>query len=328
MYKNSDRVFCVYKRGIKGYNMRLLFEGSNYDKKASKILVDGKLFNQQTADNVIDAIRKDDIGAFKYTKGVSWIEKYLMGIARMIVEESGSNVQKAVEFLNGYAPTVDYYLNWVRENRNLSPNPVEFDKEFNERMHFSDVVDFVEKMQDEEDAESDERLRNMEFSNSDYTLVPITSYEQMNRDYGGPITGDCIVDRNGECLTDWCHANGKGVYDAWTRNGNRFFVLEKDGWRDIPFDAESNNMNPKDEYGNSLIAILVDRNGRLKRSTLRCNHVGVPAGKTADNIYRTYADLSDVVGFNVQKAVKEQLGLLESVIRKFSKQLKESMKRK
>ena len=304
--------------------MRLLFEGSNYDKKASKVLVDGRLFTQQIADNVIDAIRKKDIGAFKYTKGVSWIEKYLIGIARMIVEESGSNVQKAVEFLNGYAPIIDYYLNWVRENRNLSPNPVEFDREFNERMHFSDVVDFVEKMQEEEDAESNDRLSKMEFSNSDYTLVPITSYEQMNRDYGGPITGDCVVDSDGDCDSDWCHANDKGVYDAWTNNGNRFFVLEKDGWRDIPFNEESNMNNPKDDYGNSLIAILVDRNGRLKRTTLRCNHVGIPAGKTADNIYRTYADLSEVVGFNVQKAIKEQLGLLESVMKKFYKSIREN----
>lgn len=308
--------------------MRLLFEGTHYDKKASKILVDNKLFNPDTAERVIDCVKKQDIGALKYTQGVAWLDKYLIGIARMIVEESGGSVTGAVNFLNEYAPTIDYYLTWVRENRNSMPNPVEFDREFNERMHYSDVVDFVEKMQEEEEAESDERLKNMTFGRTDYTLVPITSYRQMNDSYGGPITGDCVVDENGECESDWCHANGVGVYNAWTSNGRRFFVLEKNGWRNIPFDAKSNEINPKDEYGNSLIAILVDRNGKLKRTTLRCNHVGIPAGKTADNIYRTYADLSEVVGFNVAKAVKEQLGLLESAITKFSNKLSESMHRK
>lgn len=308
--------------------MKLLFEATHYNSQAEDMIVKNGLFSHAIAHAIVDGIRKEDIGALKYTKGVNWIEKYIIGIVRMMIDEANGSSGRAVQFLRGYAPTFDYYLTWVRENRNSMPNPVAFDTKFNKEMSYADVLAEVERMQEEEEAESEARLSNMSFGHSDYTLVPITSFNQMNRDYGGPVTGNCEVDEDGNCESDWCHANDRGVFDAWTSGGGKFFVLEKNGWKNIKFDEQSNLRTPKDDYGNSLIAILVDRNGKLRRSTLRSNHVGIPAGKTADQIYRTYADLSEVVGFNVEKEVKKQLGLYESMMKRFARNVSIRMNNK
>ena len=104
----------------------------------------------------------------------------------------------------------------------------------------------------------------MKFSNSsNYTLVPIDSYEQMHKLYGGHWTGDG-TDEEGEYAgnggTSWCHTNSKNTYANWTKGGHRFFVLQHNNWKDIPFNEKTNKeMSGKDDYGNSLIAILVNK---------------------------------------------------------------------
>ena len=104
----------------------------------------------------------------------------------------------------------------------------------------------------------------------------------MHRLYGGRATGDGSSDQYaGNGGTAWCHTNSKDVYDSWVKNGGKFFVLQNNDWQNIPFNKESNENNPKDDYGNSLIALLVSRTGKLKKATLRCNHVGVSSN--ADN---------------------------------------------
>ena len=176
-----------------------------------------------------------------------------------------------------------------------------------DKMSYQDVKDFLDELQAERDKESKDKLSQMEFNQSNFSLVPINSYEEMHSKYGGRATGDGSSDKYaGGGGTAWCHTNNEGVYNGWTQGGNKFFVLQNNNWKDIPFDRESNKENPKDTYGNSLIALLVDkRHGTLKRATLRCNHVGV--NSNADNQYKTYAELSEVAGFNVEEEIAKYI---------------------
>jgi hypothetical protein len=87
-------------------------------------------------------------------------------------------------------------------------------------------------------------------------LIPIYSYDELHDKFGGDKTGY-------EGDSKWCHTDAKHVYDgmAWTDNGkNMFFVLAKKGWEDIksPSTKPNKTDNAYDEYGTSLIAILVD----------------------------------------------------------------------
>lgn len=251
---------------------QILTEGTKYDKLAAKIISDSGLFDEETSNNIIQALFREDIHAF--THSPSWLEKYLKGIARMLVDYANGNPSTAQSFLNECPAVFDEYLTWIKENR-TEENKNKLDSNFIDKMSYQDVKDFLDELQAERDKESKDKLSQMEFNQSNFSLVPINSYEEMHSKYGGRATGDGSSDKYaGGGGTAWCHTNNEGVYNGWTQGGNKFFVLQNNNWKDIPFDRESNKENPKDAYGNSLIALLVDkRHGTLKRATLRCNHV-------------------------------------------------------
>ena len=74
-------------------------------------------------------------------------------------------------------------------------------------------------------------------------------------------------------------------------------MIAKDNWEVIePHDNPKEDDNAYDEYGLSLIAILVSREGELLRCTLRWNHVIEPkytkSGREVDGAFISYAELS------------------------------------
>ena len=294
---------------------KVIFEGTRYDEKASEILANSGLFDLETSRKIIEGLFRTDIPAF-HGSGHNWLEKYLKGIARMIVEEANGDPKKAVEFLETSPKIFDKYLTWVKDERPKVGNSL--DDEFIEKMSYQDVVNKVNEIKDELSKKSQEELANMEFTSSNYTLVPINSFEEFNSKYGGNKTGDGN-DENGHYAgndgTAWCHANDDKTYERWTREGQHFFVLQNNDWEKIPFNPETNDAEEgKDAYGTSLIAILTDAWGQLDNATLRCNHVwtnhpqGIPQ---ADNQYKTFAELSKVAGFNVEEKVKEFIGEID-----------------
>lgn len=290
---------------------KVFSEGTHYDKKASEMLAKSGLFDAETSDKIIDGLYKQDIPAF-HGSGHNWLSKYLKGIVRMLIDEADGDPAKAQDFLERCPNVFHAYFTWVKDNRDKLGTAI--DDEFIDRMSYQDVVDKVNEIKAEMNKKSQEELKNMEFTTSNYSLVPINSFQEFNSKYGGEKTGDG-TDTNGTYAghggTAWCHANDESTYDRWTREGQHFFVLQSNNWEDIPFDAESNAEDYKDAYGNSLIAILTDAWGQLENATLRCNHVwtdhpqGVPS---ADNQYKSFAELSKVAGFNVEEKVKEFIG--------------------
>lgn len=288
---------------------RILTEGTKYDKKAITKLVNSGLFDEETSTNIINALFREDIHAFVHAP--AWLEKYLIGIVNMLIKYCNGDATKAQRFLTDYIGTFEEYLTYVKDVRpKLSSNEqLELDKKFNEQMSIQDLEKELEDIKSQLDKESKEKLKNMKFEDSsNFELIPIDSYRQFNRMFGGRATGDGSSDKYaGGGGTAWCHANSESTYDSWIKNGSRkFFVIANKNWKNISFNDESNKRNPKDTYGNSLIAILVNKStGKLLNATLRCNHVGVP--NNADNQYKTYAELSSVAGFNVEDKVMEYL---------------------
>ena len=227
----------------------------------------------------------------------------------MCVEEGHGTAQGVADFLTISTNLFDQFLTFVREHRDELGGAT-FDNKFITTMSYQDVVNFMDTIQNELDKYSDAELAELDHQEvkSNYKLVPIESYEQFHNLFGGHWTGDgSSDDYAGGGGTAWCYANAKGVYDDWTRRG-KLFVLANKYFKRIKFNPKSNAKDPKDKYGNSLICICVNKStGRLLNATLRCNHVGVSG--MADNQYVSYAELSRVVGFNVKEAVRENLGL-------------------
>lgn len=293
-------------------DQEVLTEGTKYDKIAAGVISKSGLFDEETSAKIIDGLFRQDIHAFVHSP--AWLEKYLVGIARMLVDEANGDKVKAKAFLEECPEVFDKFLIWVRENREKMPDEekAKFDNEFRSKASYQGVKDFVDKIQSDADAKSSKELADMEFDKSQYTLVPIESYEDFHAKYGGRLTGDGSSDKAaGRGGTAWCHANGEWTYDSWVEKGRRFFVLQRNDWKDIHFNPETNKkMYGKDDYGNSLIAILVGRRGNLLNATLRANHEGLAGSPNSlpDNQYKTYAELSKIAGFNVEEEVKKCLG--------------------
>ena len=262
------------------------------------------------------------IPAFDGAKG--WALKYILGVARMILEESGGDLDKAEEFINNTdnMSAFDTFIAWVIKNRPAMGDPnkpdapskeqLNLDDQFINKMSFSEVVDKAEEIRDELDNTETDMAGSME--NSDYEIIPIDSYEQLNHMFGGRKTGRGGTSGSGigYATADggaWCHTNGKGTYDSWVEDGKyKFFILAKKDWQDIQPDFSNYGKN---DYGHSLMALLVDtKNGRLVRCTLRVNHEGIDGGGFgADHAYETYAELSEIAGFDVGKVIKDMLGI-------------------
>ena len=142
-----------------------------------------------------------------------------------------------------------------------------------------------------------------------YKIIPFLTYEDLHEKFGGNKTG-----YKGE--SEWCHTNGQSTYKSWTNNYTKFFfVIAKDNWQDIkPKDNPQKDDNAYDEYGLSLMAILVSKEGELLKCTLRWNHVIEPSatkpGRDVDRAFISYAELSQVTGLDVEAEVKKELSAL------------------
>lgn len=80
-----------------------------------------------------------------------------------------------------------------------------------------------------------------------------------------------------------------------------FFVIEREGWKDIKAPAEKPS-DCYDAYGMSLIAILVDvMTNKLLNSTSRWNHVVNPVSGAADTMFETWQQLNKAVNLDVEQ---------------------------
>jgi hypothetical protein len=83
-----------------------------------------------------------------------------------------------------------------------------------------------------------------------------------------------------------------------------FFVIEREDWEKIQPPDPKTLDTAYDEYGLSLIAILVEvKTSKLLNATLRWNHVITPSTGAVDKAFDDWDQLSKVVGFDVKKQI-------------------------
>ena len=207
-------------------------------------------------------------------------------------------------------------LNFLKKFLNTQDLVQKYGEKVKQSIDYKDFLSMMKKISDEDKAKAD----NAKFKVEDrgYKIIPFISYEDLNEKFGGEKTGY-------KGYSEWCHTNGKSTYESWTNNYTRFFfVIAKDNWEEIkPHDNPKNDDNAYDEYGLSLMAILVSREGRLLNCTLRWNHVVAPKytkpGREVDGAFISYAELSQVTGLNVKAEVNRQLVKILEIIKKISK---------
>ena len=70
--------------------------------------------------------------------------------------------------------------------------------------------------------------------------------------------------------TSWCVTHSEANYDGYTEGGRRFYFCLRDGFENVP--EEVGEGCPLDDYGLSMISVLVDPEGEPNVVTTRWNH--------------------------------------------------------
>lgn len=141
--------------------------------------------------------------------------------------------------------------------------------------NYHSIVNDTSEGRSAESKRSKEEIMSSDFENDkDYDVVLIREFQDA-RKYG--------------TYTNWCICHDRMNWDQYTNDGNytTYFMLE-DGYKDVPRKRGENY--PYDEYGNSMICVIVFPDGDLAWSTSRWNE-----GETHGDISKRYKKCPDLL---------------------------------
>ena len=199
--------------------------------------------------------------------------KYTLGIARLFCnrELTDANIIHRLNRIIYFASTKEMAESYDRNLNNLSFQ--ELDKIFTPLIQH----------QDEEERSKSNSQDGERTVNPNYDIVKITSFEQAAQ-Y--------------EDYTPWCVCSEEDAYDRYVGGtGSIFYFCLAKGYEEIPDDQGS--AYPYDEYGLSMIAITVDKNGAYETCTLRWNHE-VPKECDAEHML-SVSQIEELLGVDFYK---------------------------
>ena len=182
--------------------------------------------------------------------------KYVPGLARISFKELGLNMTSLVSE-NNYPQEIGTLKNIVRFIECTPELNEKFDEDLNGLSYF-DLYDEINPMRKSSNRINQEKLSSLKLQNKNYRVIPINSQEEASR-YSG--------------YTSWCITTMMDQWESYTRFGRRFYFLLKDGFENVSRPADPAAVGaPFDEYGLSMISVLVDMEGEPAHITTRYNH--------------------------------------------------------
>lgn len=235
--------------------------------QAKRLLMNRLGYSDAQADEFIRIKLRNDIPVLRTPQG----GKFILGVTRMFIDRDIQDAQTITD--------LNSTLKLVASDAHIN----EYDRNLNGMSAF-DLIERFQSARGEMIDQDRENLSQVEYGgNSDYTIVPINSFDEA-RQYSQ--------------YTSWCVTHYDNMFDSYTSNGiNQFYFCLKNGFENVP-KQEGENC-PLDEYGLSMIAVSVDVNGALNTCTCRWNHDN--GGN--DSIMGT-KEISNVIGQNFYDVFK------------------------
>lgn len=235
--------------------------------QAKRLLMNRLGYSDAQADEFIRIKLRNDIPVLRTPQG----GKFILGVTRMFIDKDIQDAQTITD--------LNSTLKLVASDAHIN----EYDRNLNGMSAF-DLIERFQSARGEMIDQDRESLSQAEYGgNSDYTIVPINSFDEA-RQYSQ--------------YTSWCVTHYDNMFDSYTSNGiNQFYFCLKNGFENVP-KQEGENC-PLDEYGLSMIAVSVDVNGALNTCTCRWNHDN--GGN--DSIMGT-KEISNVIGQNFYDVFK------------------------
>lgn len=263
-------------------NIELLTEdqASKSISDARNLLMQKRGMSKEEADQFIRINLRGDITALRTKQG----GKFILGCTRMFLDGQLNNAAT----INRLNSTLKYVASDAHIN--------EYDRNLNGLSANELINRFSSAMNADSEKERDE-VNQMQFNQgSDYEIVRIDDFDEA-----------CEYNKYMYKGSPWCITYSQDNYNNYTRRGaNQIYFCLKDGFENMqPVQGED---CPLDEYGLSMISVIVDNKGNLAYSTCRWNH----DNGGSDNALNA-KEISQLVGRNFYDTFKPNTRFKERI---------------
>ena len=249
-------------------NLLIESQESKSQSDAIKLLQQKLGWDYEKANNFVRNDLRNDITSLRDKK----IAKFTLGVTRMFIDGQLNNASVISELNTTLKLLLAHLDEYDRNLNNLSVQEL--------------ISKFEQTRRDNLESERNE-IDSMKFSESDYQIVPINSFEEAKKYYG-------YTNPNSR----WCLTYMENMFDSYTSDGiNQIYFCLRKGFENVkPIIGEN---APLDEYGISMLSVIVNENGELAYCTTRWNHEngGSDSAMNAKQI-------SELVGVNFYQIFK------------------------
>ena len=264
--KESD-LYNIINESVK--TLIIESQESKSQSEAIKYLMQNMHWDKERANNFVRNDLRQDITALRDKN----IAKFTLGVTRMYCDRQLSNAN-IIGNLNTTLKLLSAHLD-------------EYDRNLNGLSAQELINRFAQTRRDNVDAEKGE-IDSMDFSQgSKYQIVPINSFEEAQNYYK-------YTNPNSR----WCLTHMDDMFDSYTNDGiNQIYFCLREGFESEPCEVGENA--PLDDYGLSMLSIIVNENGELAYCTTRWNH-----DNGGSDSSMSAKEVSQVVGVNFYQVFK------------------------
>ena len=261
---------------------------SKSQSEAIKLVMNKFGWDKERANQFVRVELRNDIPALRDKQ----LAKFTLGVTRMYIQgqlRDASTISKLNATLELLKAHLDEYDRNLQPLGNSNAHPLSAQEL---------IAQFEQVMQNNLEAER-QKINSMTFGESHYTIVPINTFEEAKKYYKYTYQ-----------QSPWCLTHMEGMFNSYTCNGmNQLYFCLRNGFEtEEPIVGEG---APLDDYGLSMISVIVNEDGGLAYCTTRWNHSNGGNDKSMD-----VTQLSKVLNvnfFNVFKPNNKWKELLQSV---------------
>ena len=290
--------------------VQILNEGRNEIKAKEKTLnvirqffnnaswLDNEYVDPQTPDanpdhltviEIIEKRLKDSYFHSNIADSVIRLEPIIMNIALGLgFEQNNPDAQK----LERLRSIVTYINGAVKKKLRL---PIELNKLKLENTTFDTLNELFGSIIDEYEKSEEYAINRRDYTagpNNNYTIEADVSFERAH-EIGNYSCPDSKL----------CYTQSRSTWDQYTKNGAySVYILLRDGWKSEPCVHGDNT--PYDDYGLSMIFVIIDDDSRLMYSNTRWNHNTNGQGPSNVDQSFTRLQLSELLNRNYFEVFK------------------------
>ena len=272
--KFEEFVFESYNCGSfeikKRSNLNPLNESqeSESQKSAIKLVMDKFGWDKDRVNKFIRVDLRNDIPSLRDKK----IGKFTLGVTRMYVDGELKDAS-IISDINATLKLLTAHLN-------------EYDRNLN-GLSAEELISKFKRVRENNVKKEKEEINRIKFGVSDYEIVKIDSFNDAKKYY-----------KYTNPDSRWCLTYMENMYNSYTCDGiNQIYFCLKHGYENIePYVGEN---APLDEYGLSMLSIIVNEEGELSYCTTRWNH----DNKGNDSAMNA-VEISEVVNVNFYEVFK------------------------